>query len=93
MSHHSGHDDEAMRALHSAMKDALGEYPAGKLNAADEGALAVGIGHQHGKVVLQFPKSVAWIGFTPEQAVEIAETLVQHARACGCNRPLTLKVG
>lgn len=93
MSHHSGYDDEAQRKLHAAMKDALGEFPAGKLNDADEGALAVGIGHQRGKVVVQFPKPVNWIGFTPEQAIEIAETLVEHARACGCSRPLTFKVG
>jgi hypothetical protein len=90
---HSGIDPRMEKHMKEAMKDALGEYPAGKLNDADEGALAVGIGHQKGKVVVQFPKAVHWIGFTPEQAIDIAETLVQHARACGCNRPLTLKIG
>lgn len=89
---HSGFDPEAQAAMRAAMKNLLGEYPEGKLNDRDEGAIAVGIGHQHGKVVVQFPKAVNWIGFTPEQAIEIAETLVEHARACGCARPLTLKV-
>lgn len=90
---HSGLNPEDEQRMRAAMKDLLGEYPHGKLNAHDEGALAVGIGHQQGKVVVQFPKAVSWIGFTPEQAIDIAETLVQHARACGCNRPLTLKIG
>jgi hypothetical protein len=75
------------------MKDLLGEYPHGKLNNTDEGAIAVGIGHQQGKVVIQFPKAVSWLGFTPEQAIQIAETLVEHARACGYTKPLTLKIG
>jgi hypothetical protein len=53
----------------------------------------VGIGHQQGKVVIQFPKAVSWLGFTPEQAIQIAETLVEHASACGYTKPLTLKIG
>lgn len=90
---HSGYDPEAERLMKEMQRRLHGEFPAGRLNANDDGALAVGIGHQSGKVVMQFPKAVNWIGFTPEQAIEIAETLVQHARDCGCNRPLTLKVG
>lgn len=90
---HSGINPEDEARLHAAMKDMLGEYPEGKLNNTDEGALTVGIGHQAGKVVITFPKQVSWIGFTPEQAIEIAETLVQHARACGCKRPLTFNIG
>lgn len=75
------------------MKKLTGEYPNGRLNADDQGAVAVAIGHQNGAVTLQFPKNLNWIGFTPEQAIGIAETLIHHARQCGCTRPLTIKVG
>ena len=90
---HSGYDPRLEAEAKEAFKKIIGEYPDGRLNANDEGAVSVVIAHQGGKVVMQFPKSLNWIGFTPEQAIEIAETLVQHARACGCQRPLTLKIG
>jgi hypothetical protein len=94
MSHHGDHDkevSEAMRALLKASQKGLqGEFPRGRLNARDEGAIAVGIGHQEGKVVLSFPSPTAWIGFSPEQAFDIAESLIKAARECGCKRLLTL---
>ena len=38
------------------------------------------VGHENGKVVMQFASPTAWIGFTPEQAMDIAQTLITHAR-------------
>lgn len=94
MSHHgSGEPAEIPEWLRKSLAQTEGEFPAGRLNPADEGAVAVGIGHQSGKVVMQFPKNLNWIGFTPEQAIGIAETLIHHARECGCTRPLTVKIG
>jgi hypothetical protein len=90
MSHHG---NQVPRELSEAMQKLLGEYPNGRLNKDDAGALAVAIGHENGAVTLQFPKPVAWIGFTPNQAVEIAETLISHARQAGATEPLTLKIG
>ena len=92
MSHH-GYDAERDAALRAVMRELAGEYPNGRMNANDQGAIAVGIGHQDGRVTMQFPKNLNWIGFTPEQAIDIAESLVEHARRCGCKKPLTLKVG
>lgn len=97
MSHH-GIDPpdmppEQQRVMSEAMKKLLGEFPDGKLNVNDEGALAVMIGNEKGRVVIRFPKPVAWIGFTPEQALAIAETLIYNARQCGCPVPLVLRVG
>lgn len=92
MSHH-GDNPEQERVLREAMKQLTGEYPDGRLNADDQGAVAVGIGHQNGAVTMQFPKNLNWIGFTPDQAIAIAETLVHHARQCGCTRTLTVKIG
>lgn len=101
MSHHGNYNEQesaAMRALMEQMvtrdqKQLQGEFPSGRLNVNDEGAVAVGIGHQQGKVVMSFPHPTTWIGFTPEQAFDMAESLIEHARACGFKRPLTLKIG
>lgn len=92
MSHH-GNDPEAQRAMSELMQQIFGEFPDGKLNQNDEGALAVMVGNENGKVVIRFPKPVAWIGFTPEQAIDIAQTLITHARKCGLAIPLVLRVG
>lgn len=88
MSHHSsvpGDESEeakaAREALSGAMKGIFGEFPAGKLNVEDEGALALIVRHENGKVILQFPKPVAWLGFDAQGAVELAQSLITHARA------------
>lgn len=92
MSHHSN-DEQQARELSAMMKRLTGEYPDGRLNEHDQGAVAIAIGHQEGRVTMQFPKNLNWIGFTPEQAIDIAQSLVEHARQCGCKKPLTFTVG
>ena len=92
MSHHSSDDHERDAAMSAMMSKIFGEYPDGKLNAQDEGAVACAIGHQDGRVVLKFPKPVAWIGFTAAEAMEIAQSLIEHARAAGLTAPFTLKL-
>lgn len=77
--------------LRDLQRTLQGEFPDGRLNATDEGALAVMIGHENGKVIMQFPSPTAWIGFTPEQAMDIAQTLITHARKAGIVGVYTLK--
>jgi hypothetical protein len=60
-------------------------FPLGKLTPEDEGELRLGITHVDGKVVLDFGKPVAWIGFTAEQAEQIADTLREHAASVRTN--------
>lgn len=38
------------------------------------------IGVKNGKVVLDFGTPVAWVGMNPQQAADLASTLVRHAR-------------
>jgi hypothetical protein len=83
----------AEREMSASMRKIFGEFPDGKLNPSDEGALAVMIGHEGQSVVMRFPKPVACIGFTPEQALGIAETLISHARKLGLSVPLVLRIG
>lgn len=89
MSHHSSDDQNRM---HEAMKQVFGEFPNGKLNEQDEGALALSVGGEKGIVKLMFPKPVAWIGFTPTQAVQLAGDLLKHARAQGLRAAVTLTI-
>lgn len=69
-------------------------YPEGRMGAHDEGelAFAVGVNEQHGTVVLNFNKPVTWLGMGPEDAVRLAEMLIEKARAIS-KTPLTVSVG
>lgn len=91
MSHHGNQPHNA--AMHEMMKKLMGEHPNGRLNADDAGAVAMAVGVESGRVVLQFPKPVAWIGMTPDEAIGLAETLVKQARAAGSRKPLTVMIG
>lgn len=77
--------------LRDRMRQIAGEFHDGKLNAEDEGAVALNIGHERGVVKILFPKPVAWIGFTPDEAVKIAETLIKHARKA-TTKPLVVNL-
>lgn len=84
MAHHSSETSDILRALSAQSRPPLGatgRFPLGKLVPEDEGEIAIGFAHTDGKVVIDFGKPAAWIGFTPEQADEIADTLRKHADA------------
>lgn len=90
MSHHgsSAPGDENAPAeleaeLHKRMGKLLGEYPDGKLNPQDEGAIAMAVTSENGVVKLVFPKPVAWIGMTPQQAAQLGQDLLKHAARAG----------
>jgi hypothetical protein len=56
-----------------------GKFPQGKLTPEDEGEIQIAITDYNGKVVMDFGKPITWIGFTPDQAGEIADNLLRHA--------------
>lgn len=61
---------------------ATGEYPEGSLGPHDEGALRMGVAHDSkGTVILNFGKEVSWVGFPPEQAINLARMILKHAGA------------
>lgn len=90
MSHHGNKPDQA---LHDAMKQVFGEFPQGKLNEDDAGGIAMSIGVENQRVVLRFPKPVAWIGMTGDEAYEMAQMLLKHARVAGVTAPLIITIG
>lgn len=90
MSHHGNNPDPQ---LHEAMRKLFGEFPDGKLNPDDSGAVAMSVGVENGRVVVRFPKAVAWIGMSGDEAFELAQVLLRHARNAGVTAPLVIRVG
>jgi hypothetical protein len=94
MSHHSSHDEDQFRKpLNEAMQKIFGEFPDGKLNHGDEGGIAMMVRVEQGRIIVQFPKPVAWVGMTADEAISLAESLVKRAREAGSKKPLTFTFG
>lgn len=58
---------------------ATGKFPEGKLNQDDEGEIRMAIGSENGKIIMNFGKPTAWIGFNPTQARSLANLLILKA--------------
>lgn len=63
------------------MPGPTGEFPEGRLNEHDEGELMIGLVAHKGKVVLNFATPVAWLALNPNQAIQIANVLIEKAKA------------
>jgi hypothetical protein len=88
MSHHS---QEIFEQQHSAefskqFKDmfsplpnigATGKFPDGKINEKDEGELQFAMTVSDGRLIMNFGKPVAWIGFEKEQVEELISYLTK----------------
>lgn len=76
-------DTEVMkRFLEQVENRAKRLYPQGRVSAEDDGELAFAISADRDKkiVVIDFGKNVNWIGLPPEQAVQLAQMLINKAR-------------
>lgn len=98
MSHHgqtpfNGTPPHIQQALSEQMRKVFGEHPNGKLNADDAGALAFSVSTEAGRVVIRFPKPVAWMGMTGDEAMELAQLLLKHAKHAGITSPLIITLG
>jgi len=58
---------------------ATGDYPRGKLNAADEGGLNIGIATVAGALIINFGKPVKWIGLDKATALQLADKIKRRA--------------
>lgn len=94
MSHHADEpfDGPEFQKRHQLMRDllnttgfrgAIGAYPDGQLSKADEGSIQFAVGESNGKVVIDFGTSVHWVGMTPQQAADLASTILKRAREVG----------
>ncbi len=74
--------DKVLRKV--AEENSLGstnEFPDGKLDADDEGEISVAVGVVNESVIINFGKPVRWIGFTADQAIDLAKSLLIKAAA------------
>jgi hypothetical protein len=94
VSHHGMNPPpEIQRALSESMRQIFGEHPDGKMSNDDAGALAFAVSTEAGRVVLRFPKPVAWMGMTGDEALELAQLLLKHAKHAGITSPLVIRLG
>lgn len=56
-----------------------GEFPEGKIDESDEGAIQIGITHDKENVIIDFGTPVKWVGFPADIAIELANNILQHA--------------
>lgn len=88
-------DAPRLNAMREQLLSSLGEtgkFPDGKMHKSDEGELAFGVTVANGKIVVEFGKPVAWIGFLPDQAQELGMLLIRRsAEARG--RTVTIRIG
>lgn len=58
---------------------ATGDFPRGKLNEGDEGALQIAVYEQDKTIIIDFGKEVAWIGMDKATAKALANTILEKA--------------
>ena len=58
---------------------ATGQFPKGKLDASDNGELAIGIATKSGCVIINFKEPITWLGLPPLEAREFANLLLKNA--------------
>jgi hypothetical protein len=78
-------DQQAARKRFQEQVDgrASRSYSEGRLGAADDGDLAFTVGTHPDKplVCIDFGKQVEWVAMGPQQAVELAQSLIRQARS------------
>jgi hypothetical protein len=59
-----------------------GRFPEGKLCSNDRGEIIFGVAHDPvtAKVIVEFGTPVTWLGLNAAQAMELANSLLKHAR-------------
>lgn len=76
-------DTESMKRFLAQVEGrAKRNYPEGRIAAEDDGELAFAIAADRERklVILDFGKKVDWVGMPPEQAIQLAQLLINKAR-------------
>jgi hypothetical protein len=79
----------------TGFRGAVGSYPDGVLRQRkddDEGLIQFAVGDQEGKVVIDFGTPVAWLGMTPQQAIDFAQSIISRARLVARKKGETLAI-
>lgn len=55
------------------------QYLDGKLNEEDEGVVSTLLGIADGRVIIQYPKPITWVGYDPDSADQFADAIKEKA--------------
>lgn len=58
-----------------------GNFPGGIANKHDDGQIIHSLKHVNNLVIWEFGTAVKWMGFTPDEADQLADVLKKHAAA------------
>lgn len=89
MSHsHHGEDFERQSELLKRFQEerdgkAQREFPQGRISGDDDGSITFKIGadSDKGVVAIEYSKPVTWVAMPPQEAIELAQMLIKHARS------------
>lgn len=81
MHHGNQESSDAMRKMFGPNEElgATGQFPDGKMSNDDEGEIKFAIAHSSEQVVVNLGKPVAWLAMSPQQAMDVADVLRNHA--------------
>ena len=83
---------ENLKKMQDQFKEEMANnmWPNGMMREDDEGVLPMAVGTEKGRVMIQFPEPTAWVGMTPEQAMNLAQSLISHARKAGLTKAISI---
>ncbi len=86
MPHHGENQDQSeLLKILKQQRDgtAQRQWPEGRVNGSDDGQIVFQItsDKDQGVIQLDFGKPVIWVGMNPQDAINLAQSLIQHARA------------
>ena len=86
LSHHGDKppQSELLKQFAEQLKgNATRKWPEGRLDGTDDGQLVYKVGSdpETGLVKIEFGKPVAWMAMSPQDAVNLAQSLIKHARS------------
>lgn len=73
--------------------EAQRQFPNGRLSGDDDGQLTFKIGADREKnvVAIEYSTPTVWMAMSPQQAVELAQILIKHARSIA-TEPITMVI-
>lgn len=75
----SREDFEKLIQKDETQPGATGNFPDGKLDPLDEGEIRLRMGILDGRLIIEFGKPIASIGFTREEAINIGQAILDKA--------------
>lgn len=97
-SHHGAAPDPQQDAVMKRLLEQLEgrarrEYSKGRINADDDGELAVAVAadKKHNRIIIDFGKNLSWVGLVPEEANALINILREKLGQLGA--PCVIEVG